>query len=138
MAAKILVFLGFLRTNHYFLILGNTKYQNSNFTLRYQISREKIEKQKSYEGLKFQKLGCTVCYFPYFSWDGDFFEVISIIKRCVYFINYVFCMFSVCFLCVFCPANWLRLRHSFDFYWMKIDIFHFEIWIEIWTEKGRR
>ena len=42
------------------------------------------------------------------------------------------------FSIIFCPANWLRLRHSFDFYSMKIDIFHFEIWIEIWTEKGRR
>ena len=27
-------------------------------------------------------------------------KLISIIKRCVYFINYVFC-----------PANWLRVRH---------------------------
>ena len=31
-----------------------TKYQTGDFTPGYQISEEKIEKQKSYEGLKFQ------------------------------------------------------------------------------------
>ena len=51
------------------------------------------------------------------------------IRRCVYF--------NIFFLYVLCPANWLRLRHSFDFFWMMIDIFYFEICIEIWTEKGR-
>ena len=43
----------------------------------------------------------------------------------------VYCLY------VFCLSNWLRLRHSFDFFWMKVDIFHFEICIEVWTEKER-
>ena len=25
------------------------------------------------------------------------------------------CLFQLCFLCVFCPANWLRVRISFEF-----------------------
>ena len=28
-------------------------------------------------------------------------------------------------------------EEEIDFYWMKIDIFHFDICIEVWTEKGR-
>ena len=53
MAAKILVFLEFLRPNIISKYMENTKYRTGNFTPGYQISRENIEKQKSYEGLKF-------------------------------------------------------------------------------------
>ena len=47
-------------------------YLKGHFTAGYRISKEKMEKQKCYGGLKFQMFVCKVCYFPFFREMANF------------------------------------------------------------------
>ena len=63
---KCRIFLNFLEPIMISKYIEYTKYQTGNFTPGYQISEEKIEKQKSYEGLKFQNFGLQCVTSPIF------------------------------------------------------------------------
>ena len=51
------------------------------------------------------------------------------------------CLFQLCSLIIwifeYLSGKLAQIKTFIYFYWMKIDMFHFEIRIEVWTEKGR-